>query len=1129
MKITKIGRMFSRKSLRMVGLILLMALQALTSVGNAQSNLTLIVENKPLKAVLSTIESKAKVVFFYNDKDVDLSRLVKVSLTNQTLTRILDEVFKNSPNDYRIDEKQIYITKKKQIAQPKLTVKTNIITGKVMDEKGEPLIGASVMIKGENKGTITDINGKFSIDSNDRLDLVFSYIGFDAKTVAVNGKNQVQIILQESKKSLQEVVVVGYGQQKKESVVGAIAQAKGEDLIRTGITTNVGQTLTGLLPGVVTTTTTGMPGQEDPSIRIRGLSSWNGSSPLVLIDGVERSMSDIDVGQIESISVLKDASATAVFGVKGAEGVILIITKRGKEGKAKVSFSSSLTAKFVSRMPSKMDSYDSFAYQNEVLEKNNPANSNNWNWYEPQAELNKYRYPTSPNDPYFYPNVNWANEIVKPTAFTQRYDLNITGGTNFAKYFAAMSYVKDDDLLKSGLDVGLPYSPKWGFEHYNFRSNIDLNITKSTVFSVNLAGSVRIKNGYNNSVAQIWSAFYQRSPAAFPIRYPDGAFGFNINKPGDVNPVRILSGNSGLSTDYTTQLSSDFTLKQNLDFVTQGLSAQASLSYDNGLYSASSISYIDLLAKSVSKTGVVDYSPVNGGNDMDFFQRPGTLNPESFNVSSTTRRLYYKGQVNYARTFGLHEVTGLALMSREQLTSGSEFPHFREDWVGRITYGYADKYFIEANGAYNGSEKFAPAYRFAFFPSVGLGWMISNEKFMKFDWLEKLKVRYSIGKVGSDNFTSPRWSYMSGWAATSVYNTAVFGTTFINPGVGPGATYAQYTESVVGNPDLHWEVSQKQNFGLDFSLFKGIVSGSFEVFRDDRSDVFLSANARSYSTPTYFGAAPVAANIGKVLNQGFEFDVKLQNTWNGFHAWTRLNFSMAKDLVIYAEDPALRPDYQKSAGFQIGQPKLLVEQSGYTKSWDDVYGKVGFETNALRLPGGVVNVDYNGDGVINANDQIAVGYPNRPQDTYNFFLGADYKGFSFMVQFLGGYNISQYVNSYQAALDLKSPTISSALSDFWTPNNPNAVYPLGSTSATRNMLIDASFLRLKNVELSYTLSNNWLKMLRISEMKLTLSGNDLFLWSRLPDDREQNIDIWNQTQTLYPMLKRVNLGLNLTF
>ena len=847
-------------------------------------------------------------------------------------------------------------------------------------------------------------------------------------------------------------------------------------------------------------------------------------------------MSDIDVGQIESISVLKDASATAVFGVKGAEGVILITTKRGKEGKAQVSFSTGLTFKSVSRMPNKMDSYDTFAYQNEVLEKQNPGNSSNWGWYLPQAILNKYKYPTSATDPYNYPNVNWAQQIVKPFALTQHYDINITGGTAFAKYFAAMSYLKDDDLLQSGLNVGLPYQPKWGFEHYNFRSNIDLNLTKSTVFSVNLAGSIRTKNGYDNGVLHIWSAFYQLSPAAYPVRYPDGTFGYNINSPNDINPMLILSGGSGLTTYNSTQLSSDFTVKQDLNIITPGLTAQGSLSYDNGLYSTSNISYINLLSKSVSSTGVVNYNPAGGGNDMDYFQVPGVISPEAFTVGSTSRRLYYKGQINYARTFGLHDVTALILASNEELATGSEFPHYREDWVGRLTYAYADRYFLEANGAYNGSEKFAPAYRFAFFPSIGLGWMLSNEKFLKADWLEKLKVRYSIGKVGSDNFSSPRWAYMDGWS--QVGGAGTFGNTFGigASATGAGATYQQYMQSVVGNPDLHWEVSQKQNLGLDFSIFKGIFTGSFEVFRDDRSDVFMSASQLAYSVPSYFGAAPVAANIGKVLNQGFEFDIKLQNTWSGVHLWTRLNFSQAKDKVIFAADPVLTPNYQKAAGFQIGQPKVLLEQPGVTKSWDDLYGSVAYQSNSQRQPGDVVMVDFNGDGVINSKDYVASGYPDRPQDVYSVFLGADYKGLSLMVQFLGAYNVSEYFNSITFSSDSKSPYASSVLADYWTPSNPNGAYPLytsGSSSGgglqTRGIFLDASYVRLKNVEIGYTFTGKELKKVGVSALKLTLSGNDLILWSKIPDDREQTVSIWDQSISLYPTLKRINVGLNVTF
>jgi len=1136
--------LFGGYPLRLVGLILVLLFQSMVFVGNAQNtNLTLTVKNKSLKEVLSMIESKANVVFFYNDKDVNLKRLVNIDVRNQPISKVLDELFKNTSNGYRIDSKQIYITKikSKAPASPaKAAKEPHKVSGSVTDEKGEALAGATLMVNGTSKGTMTDVNGKFSIEVPEDGELKVSYISYDTKIVNVNGENILRIILQESNRSLNEVYVVGYGQQKKESVVGAISQTKGDDLMHTGISTSVGQTLSGLLPGVVTSTSTGMPGAEDPTIRIRGLSSWNGSSPLVLIDGVERSMSDIDVGQVESISVLKDASATAVFGVKGAEGVILITTKRGKEGKAMVSFSSNVTTKSAARIPERMDAYDTFAYQNEILEKQNAATSTNWSWYLPQTELNKYRIRTSAEDYYNYPNVNWAEEIIKPNAITQRYDLNITGGTAFAKFFTAMSYLKDEDLLKSGIDVGLPYKPEWGFEHYNFRSNIDLNITKSTVFSTNLAGSIRKKSGFDNSVPHIWAAFYTLSPSAYPIQYADGTFGYNANKPDDINPLMILSGGSGLSTSYTTNLSSDFTLKQDFDFITPGLSAQASFSYDNSLYSSSSITMINLLSKSISADGVVTYSPANGGNDMDYYQTPGTINPETFTVSSTARRLYYKAQINYVRTFGLHDVTALALVSREETATGSEFPHYREDWVGRLTYAYADRYFIEANGAYNGTEKFASKYRFAFFPSIGLGWMLSNESFLKHDWLDKLKVRYSIGTVGSDNFTSGRWAYMSSFSqvkgSTGIPGKAVFGTYHDDALNGQGATYTEYREALVGNPDLHWEVSRKQNLGLDFSIFRGIFSGSLEVFRDDRSDVFLSAAARSYSVPAYFGAGPVAANLGKVQNKGFEFDVKLQNTWSGFHGWVRYNFSSAKDKIIYASDPALTPDYQKSAGFQINQTKTLIEQNGFTTSWDDLYGSVAYESNAQRLPGDVAMIDYNGDGVINNDDKAAYGYPNRPQNVYNVFLGADYKGFGLMVQFLGAYNVSQYFNSVSSSSDQKCPYRNAIMSDYWTPSNPDATYPLsraGITSGggivTRGILFDASYLRLKNVELSYTMDALWVKKLGVRSVKLTLSGNNLILWSKIPEDREETIDIWSQTATLYPTLRRINGGINITF
>ena len=1008
------------------------------------------------------------------------------------------------------------------------------IEGIVTDPYGEPLIGVTIVVDGTKLATLTDADGKFSLTAPTNGTLKVSYIGFETQIIPIDKKTYFNIVLGENTKLLDEVVIVGYGQQKKESVVGAISQTKGDDLMRTGISSSIGQAMSGLLPGLSTTVVSGMPGAEDPKISIRGLSSWNGSDPLVLVDGVERSMSDLDIGQIESISILKDASATAVFGVKGAEGVILITTKRGKEGKAQISFSANTSFKYIGELPDRLSSYDTYSYQNEMLEKQNAANQSSWGWYMPQGELEKFRNPSSLEESYLYPNVDWANEITKDYAMTQRYDLNISGGTAFAKYFAALSYLKDDDLLQSGQDVGLPYKPQWGFEHYNLRSNIDLNLTKTTVFSTNLAGSFRKKDSFTWETSKIWDAFYRLSPSTFPVQYEDGTFGYNANKPSDINPVSVLSGNSALSTNYTSQLFSDFTLKQDLGFVTPGLSAQATLSYDNRLYSSKTVSQITLLSKSISRDGIITYNPANGGNDYDYYSLPGTISAENFSVEQTERRLYYKGQLNYARSFGKHDVSALALMSREEQTSGSEFPHYREDWVGRLTYAFDSRYFLEANGAYNGSEKFAAKYRFGFFPSIGLGWMASNESFLKDQkWLDKLKVRYSRGSVGSDNFASQRWSYQRGWGIVGSNIKAVFGQNYAatNVSSGAGATYLEYEETVVANPNLQWEVSTKQNLGIEVAAFKNIFTGSFELFKDDRKNVFMSATQRANSVPAYFGAAPVAANLGRVQNKGFELDLKLQYTFSKVNTWIRYTFAHAKDKIIFMDDPELMPFYKKNAGYQIGQTRSQLEQPGYTTSWDDVYGSVGYESNSGRLPGEVVMVDYNSDGVINNDDYVPYGYPNRPQNTYNIFLGVDYKGFSAQIHFLGVNNVSQYFSSVIATFDERAPFVYSSLTDYWTTSNPNAAYPIfrAKMPQTRGKLLDGSYLRLKDVELSYTFQNDYLRKMRISALKVIVSGNNLLFWSDMPEDREEAIDILSTTSSRYPTVKRINLGLNITF
>ena len=1111
-----------------------MSIALLASGTAAQTKgITFSMNNIPAKKVLEKIERDYGYVFLYNEEQVKLDGNVSVSVKDAGITEVMDKVLWKGL-DYKVRGRQVTITKspvtppqRTETQNAKKTERSGKVTGVVTDGNGEPLIGAGVMLKGTKIGTTTDIDGRFSINvKGDGGVLEVSYINFVTQDIPIKGKSDFHITLQEDAMSIQETIVVGYGTQKKESVVGAIAQTKGEQLMKTGVQGNVGQMLSGLMPGLSTQTASDMPGNDDPTITIRGLSSWNGASPLILIDGVERKMSDIDAGQIESISVLKDASATAVFGVKGAEGVILITTKRGKEGRASVSFSANTTFKVIGEMPDIQDAYDTYRYQNELVEKSLPYDEASWGYFSPVGETNKYRHPASRAEADLYPNVNWPDAITKDFAMTQRYDLNVTGGAKFAKYFAAVSYLKDDDLLKSGGNDDLPFKPQFGFEHYNIRLNVDLNFTPTTTVSVNLAGSLRMRDEVPTQYGEIWDAFYSLPPSIFPIQYVDGAYGSPYGGT-EKNPVAVLSGSTNFQKKNTAQMMSDITLKQKLDFVTKGLSASGTFSFDTRFFSLRDFGWSSVLSKAVDRnTGSVIYYPATGDNDMDYYPTPPWFDGEKLSVNSTVRRTYYKVQADYARSFGKHDVTGLALMSREQMAEGSEFPHYREDWVGRFTYAYNNRYFVEANGSYNGSEKFASKYRFGFFPSLGLGWQISDEHFFKplDKFVDKLKVRYSIGQVGSDNFAAQRWAYMSTWSVGVNNAKGVFGTVFQGPyGNSPGASYLQYKEAQVGNPELQWEVSTKQNIGIEFAFFNHLISGSLDVFQDNRDKVFLSAAQRASSVPGYFGAAPVAANLGKVRNRGFELDVTLRRSFSEWNTWLRYTFAHAKEVVLAMDDPELIPDYQKNEGFRINQPKTYVDQDKFITSWDDVYGRVGGENNTTRLPGSVANIDYNADGVINENDKIPYGYPERPENTYNIFLGFDYKGLSAQVHFLGVYNISRNFAPTLTKSAL-APYATPRLWDYWTPDNTDALYALGGGNSTRGVWLDGSYLRFKSAEISYTFTGKILDKLRMSSLKLTAAGHNLFFWSKMPEEREE----YNYTNR-YPPVKRFSFGLNVTF
>jgi len=1014
-----------------------------------------------------------------------------------------------------------------------LTVMAQVkrVTGTVVDSNNEPLYGVTIVVKGKpGVGVITDVNGKFAIEvDNKNSELVVSFLGMESQVIDTKNLSQLNVVLKEDTKIFDEVIIVGYGQQKKESVVGSITQTSGKVLERAGGVTNLGAALTGNLPGVVTSATSGMPGNDDPKIVIRTQSSWNNSDPLVLVDGIERSMSSVDISSVESISVLKDASATAVYGVKGANGVILITTKRGKEGKASIQIKGNVTAKVVSKLPAKYDSYDALLIRNKAIERELMLGTSEWGEYIPKEIIDKYRNPLNAEEWDRYPNVDWRNELFEDYAMSYSTSVNVSGGSKFASYFTAVDYLHEGDMFKT-IDNGRGYEGGFGFNRINVRSNLDFNLTKTTKFSTNLFGSNGVREvpwDMADNDGAFWASAYRTSPDAMRPIYSDGTWGYHDTKTADLpNSVEILA-NAGVEKRTTTQINTDFILTQQLDFVTEGLSVKGTFSMDNSFLERKR-GINDLYNYSQRKrvnpyTGDVAWErQIDAGTRLDFtetvrWQKQGG----EIDKWQLFRKIYYSAQMNYSRAFGKNNVTAMGLFSRESSARGPQFYNYREDWVFRTTYNYDSKYFIEANGAYNGSEKFGPGYRFDFFPSISGGWMLSGENFMQgLRFLDMFKLRASWGRIGDDK-PGNRFLFADQWT---------YGENSLLGDIPASTPYTYYRQSTLGNPNVSWETVEKRNFGVDYSFLEGAVAGSVDVFSDNRKDILLTGDRRAI--PSYFGVNAPTANLGEVTSNGFEIELRLQHQFNnGARVWANTNMTHAENTVKFRDDPELLPAYRKQAGYAIDQTRAYVDH-GFIKSWDDVYGSTErVSGNLTKLPGDFNVIDFNGDGIINDDDVVPYQYSTTPQNTYSTTIGFDWKGFGCSVQFYGVNNVTR---------DVPFPTFHNSTNvvfvegTYWSPDQggdiplPRRVSLQGNDAAGTRFLYDASYLRLKNAEISYTFSNVMINRIGFKSCRLYVNGSNLFLWTDMPDDRESNFGGYSGAAGAYPTVKRFNLGIDIT-
>ena len=1024
------------------------------------------------------------------------------------------------------------------MAQQGITVK-----GTVFDSTGETVIGASVVVKGNTSiGTISDIDGNFVLTvPSENTTLVVSFVGMKSQEVKATSTNLIKVTLEDDSQQLEEVVVVGYGQQKKASVVGAITQTTGKVLERAAGVSDIGAALTGNLPGVVTTTGTGMPGEEDPKITIRGASSWNNNEdPLVLVDGIERPMSSVDITSVQSISVLKDASATAVYGVKGANGVILITTKRGSEGSAKIDVGFNATLKSPSKLPNKYDSYDALMFRNVAIEHELALTPQSWADIRPQAFIENYRNQTTVEQRERYPNVDWQKALFKDNTMSYNANINISGGTKFVKYFASADYVHEGDLFRV-YDNGRGYNSGYGYDRINVRSNLDFNITKTTVLKINLAGSNGIRKApWTNAsqsewqIGQQWSGVYNIPPDVFLPQYSDGSWGMYPKVSNTTNSVQNISIGGTMQTT-STRINTDFTLEQDLSFITKGLTARATISWDNE-FVENNRGINDLNNDSQSKWIDPETGQVVWKNSYDtnqgFYWTQGvnwSTQPGSVDNGQTVRNLYYQAQLSWARSFNRHNLTGMGLFSRQENARGSVMPTYREDWAFRVTYNWADRYFVEYNGAYNGSEKFSPENRFAFFNSGAIGWMISEEPFMRFlrekHILDMMKIRASYGEIGSDQLGDPfdesrRWLYMDSWK----YG----GHTRIDLNHAE-SIYTWWYESAIGNENIQWEVVKKLNLGVDYSFLDGLFAGSLEFFRDTRSNIFVFGGDRSI--PSYFGGTPPSINKGKIRTTGYELELRVNKMFaNGLRLWGNFNMTHARNKVLVKDDQALRPAYQKAAGHSVNQYYSYID-AGFIQNYDQLYGSpIHDSSDSQKLVGDYYIVDYNGDGVIDSKDSVPWGYTSAPENTFNATVGFEWKGFSAFAQFYGVTNVTRDVGLTSLASNLNTVYDTGT---WWSKNTPDAdvVVPRWNSKPTyydgTQYLYDGSYIRLKNVEVAYTWTKGWVKKLGIDNLKIYLNGNNLWLWTRMPDDREANLSGAGYLGA-YHTVKRYNLGIKFT-
>lgn len=1058
--------------------------------------------------VFTIIQKQTKYRFIYPQDMFKNVPNVPLKKGEILLTKLLEQSLAGSDVNFKLSENNTIVIKKNLIDEA-LKINTDQkfeVSGVIYDEANQTLPGANIIEKGTTNGVQSDLDGKFSITvKSQNAILVFSYLGYFSKEINVNGEKNITVVLKENASQLEEIVVVGYGTQKKVTVTGAVSAIKTKEIQQTQ-TANLANNLTGRIPGLVVNARGGEPGSDAISILIRGISTTGDNTPLYVIDGIANrgSFERLNPDDIESISILKDASA-AIYGAQAANGVILITTKRGKTGETIFTYNQSYSLSQATRRPHLMNAQQYLTWIDE-------RNSRNGRPTEFQSIIRQYRNKTI--DSSVWGDTDWWDVVTDDWTPQMQHSVTTSGGSEKTQFFLSGQFL-DQDALYTG--------NAYGYKQYNIRSNIDTRFSKNFKMSFDLAARIGDKKGPTLDTDGLIRQIFVQAPYQFPY-FENGL----IAKTSAGNPISLVNGNSGSRDTQTKKFDSRFAFRWDLPFITKGLFAEG--------YTA--IDFYTTTRKDLSKPfDQFEFNQITGEYTNLKFQT-GSIN--LFQQYSEELNKTFHVKLGYEKEFGKHKVNSFIAFeqykqegefifaSRRDLISedipflftgaeenkengGGGYQAARRNYFGKINYSFDDKYLLDVTLRYDGSANFAKDKRYGFFPAALLGWRISKEDFFKSDLIKELKVRASWGLLGNDRVASFQFYQLY----NLVEDSYIFGE---NP-----VREIGLTPSTTPNPNITWETSEKVNFGIDILLKNNLLSGSFDLFYENRSDILAPRNA---SIPVYAGLTLPDENIGRVTNKGFELQLTHKGNIKSINYSIGGQFSYAKSEIKFIDEPANVPDWQRRTNNPIDY-LLVYQAAGIYQNQDEIDNSVHFPD---AKPGDVKFVDKDGNGIINQDDQIILGNSPTPKIVYGINMGLEWNNLSLNVLFQG----QAQAQTIYRPFDLNQQSY--FYENRWRSERltPNATYPaaydLGSSSFQEVSTIwvkDNSFLRVKNIELSYAFKEKFLKSVGLDSFRIFVSGHNLFMiYDTIGINDPEST---SSTGWFYPQQKLLSTGISLTF